>query len=142
MYLVLKALHVCAVVAWLGGMVLSSVTLAASNAARVGGFGLPHASLLVVRRWDRFVTAPAIVMAWVLGLTVAVKGGWYHTGWFTTKLLVALGLSAVHGMLSGSLRRVATNPSVYEPKSRDKYLPLLVLLGAWSAIALVIIKPF
>jgi putative membrane protein len=59
----------------------------------------------MIRRWDRRVTAPAMVFAWGLGMTMAVQGGWLGSRWLTIKLVIAVLLSALYGLVSGSLRR-------------------------------------
>ena len=51
------------------------------------------------------MTAPAMVCAWGLGMTMAVQAGWLGSRWLTAKLVIAVVLSALHGLLSGLLRR-------------------------------------
>lgn len=104
-YLVAKAVHVAAVVAWLAGMLLVAVLPAALRALPVAHFPADRGLLLAVRRWDRRVTTPAMAIAWALGLWLAWRGGWMGAGWLSAKLALVVCLSALHGVLSGSLRR-------------------------------------
>lgn len=134
-YLWLKALHVAAVVTWIGGML--TVALALTQVRIVQGRGI---ALDAVRRWDRRVTSPAMGLAWVFGLLLAQQGGWFTAPWLSVKLLLVLLLSALHGYLSGSLRRVATDDS-YAVASVVHRLPFAILAGVLAIAVLVIVKP-
>jgi protoporphyrinogen IX oxidase len=135
MYMLLKALHVCAVLVFVGGLLVDAVVLAASGAA-------PHALFKAVRHWDRTVTSPAIVFTWLLGLALIALGGWFHSGWLMAKLLIVFVLSGVHGMLSGAIRRAADNAGEHVPKPRERYIPYAVVAGVSLVAVLVILKPF
>src|SRR4051812_41106762 len=106
-YLWLKALHVATVVTWVGGTLAVAVTIAdiRSTVAEqaVGQFAV----LKAVQRWDRRVTTPAMLLVWTLGLTLAHQGGWFTDAWLMAKLAAVVLLSALHGVLSGALRRLA-----------------------------------
>lgn len=140
-YLWLKALHMAAAVTWIGGMLGSALALGMSRAsnAEEGGAGR-MAALGVVRRWDDRVTSPAMVLVWVIGLALALQGGWFGASWLTIKLMLVLALSALHGTLSGSLRRLARADSQSPPTSL-RHLPVLTLASAAAIIILVIVKP-
>ena len=106
LYLVLKALHVAAVITWIGGMLTVAIILACS--------GLQHSQdiywLNGLRAWDRRVTTPAMLLAWVLGLGLASIGDWFPQAWLMAKLVLVLILSGVHGMLVGRLRSLSSRP--------------------------------
>ncbi|OYD60284.1 UNVERIFIED_ORG: putative membrane protein [Burkholderia sp. CF145] len=142
MYIILKALHVCSVLLWIGGMLVSAVMLAATRVSTDRGKPAPLALLARVRRWDHTVTSPAIVLTWCFGLALAVLGGWFHAGWFMAKLALVVILSGVHGILSGQLRRAASGPVGYTPRSHVNVMPYMVTAGACLVVLLVIVKPF
>lgn len=142
MYLLLKALHVCAVLVFVGGLLVDSVILSASSAAARHGGAPSRALFEAVRRWDRRVTTPAILLTWILGFALAILGGWLHAGWLMVKFAIVFGLSAVHGMLAGAMRRAAGDAQGHLPKPRDRYLPLVVVGGVSLVALLVIMKPF
>jgi putative membrane protein len=106
-YLFIKSLHVAAVVTWLGGMIAAGIMVANGQIAALMQDRScdPLPCLAVIRRWDRYVTAPAMILAWGLGITMAVQGGWLGSPWLTIKLVIAVVLTALHGVVSGSLRR-------------------------------------
>lgn len=94
-YLLLKAGHVAAVIVWIGGMFA--------------------AALGAAPRWDRLVTTPAMLAAFAFGLALASTGGWFPQPWLIAKLAVVLGLAALHGILSGRLRRGRPPPAHAAP---------------------------
>lgn len=111
-YLLLKACHVAAVMVWVGGML----------AAALGG----------APRWDRLVTTPAMLLAFALGLALAMTGGWFPQAWLITKLAVVLALAVLHGVLSGRLRRGQAPP---------RHAAVLVVAGAAVIALLAVVKP-
>lgn len=145
-YLWLKALHVAAAITFVSGVLGVAVYLAALGAVGASSPGGPHAggeaivrASVVVRRWDRAVTTPAMLIVWTLGLALARQGGWFAFGWLQAKLACVLLLSGVHGMQSGALRRAAGGASPPRPALR---VIGPVILGLVAAIAvLVVVKP-
>ncbi len=140
-YLWLKAFHVGAVAAWVGGMLVSAITVAALIGGRPAASPDRADLLQSVRGWDRHVTSPAMLLVWGLGLTLAYQGAWFREPWLTLKLALVLGLSALHGALSGTLRRLART----QPGAPSRLLgiapPAIVAVVALIAV-LVVVKPF
>lgn len=99
----LKAVHVAAALAFVGGVLAVSVFL---RAACDGDFPRKQMARRV-RRWDRMVTTPAMLLVWGLGLTLATTGQWFAAGWLQAKFALVLALSSLHGVQSGRLRRLA-----------------------------------
>src|SRR5690606_22616026 len=89
-----------------------------------------------LRRWDRAVTAPALLLVWALGITLASVGGWYASGWLQAKLVLVVLLSGLHGILSGRLRRL----SGAGPGLSRWTLPLLIVAVTGIAF-LAVLKP-
>jgi len=140
-YLWLKALHVAAAVTWIGGMLGSALALGMFRASNgQAGDADRSTALHVVRRWDDRVTSPAMMLVWVLGVSLALWGGWFGASWLTIKLVFVLALSALHGILSGSLRRL-TRVDARSLPSGLCHVPMLTLAGAAAIIILVIVKP-
>jgi uncharacterized membrane protein len=135
-YLWLKALHITAVVVWVGGLFAAAFMVAT---ARNGALGRTDA-LEAIRRWDQRVTAPALLVVWGAGLTLAMQGGWFPARWLIVKLAVVVLLSALHGILSGSLRRLAQPDAVSLP-SWMHHAPLLIVGGVTAIVLLVVVKP-
>ncbi|MGJ4910120.1 CopD family protein [Bradyrhizobium sp. HKCCYLRH2060] len=134
----LKALHVAAVLCWSGGLLAAAITIAAAatKAEAAGAATMVE----IVSRWDRRVTTPAMLVVWGAGLALAMQGQWFGSLWLTIKLGIVVALSALHGVLAGTLRRLARSESP-APRWFSHAPPLIV--GSAAAIAvLVVVKPF
>jgi putative membrane protein len=140
-YLWLKALHIAAVVVWSGGMLAAAVAIAALSESRHAGEASVDAAMLeTVRRWDRRVTSPAMLLVWALGLVLALQGGWFAEGWLKLKLPVVLLLSALHGMLSGSLRRLGRAGGAPLP-SILRHSPAAIIVCIALIVMIAVTKP-
>lgn len=133
----LNALHIIAGVLWTGGMLLMAVTYSVARSGAAGG----HAALLgAVRRWNRQVTSPAMIVLWVAGIVMIVMYGQLPHAWLWLKMLVVLGLSAVHGILSGSLKRLANGEA-----ARFAWLQNAAAITVAAVVVIVllaILRPF
>jgi putative membrane protein len=138
-YLWLKALHIAAVTIWIGGMLLTATIIGfLSNTA---GEASGRAAVLdAVRGWDQRVTAPAMLLVWMLGVVLATWGGWFGAPWLTIKLALVLSLSALHGVLSGTLRRLARADGS-SAASILRYAPAVTIAGILAIVILVVVKP-
>lgn len=141
-YLWLKAIHVAAAIIWIGGMLTVAITTTAVNVipvdvseARRGAF------LLRIRRWDRTVTTPAMLMVWAFGLALAVTGQWLSQPWLIIKIALVIVLSGIHGMLSGGLRRLTLEQ---QPSgiAAIRFAAVGILCIMIVVVGLVVIKPF
>ncbi|NIF39435.1 hypothetical protein F3J14_00640 [Burkholderia sp. Tr-862] len=131
-YLVLKAVHVAAVVTFVGGLLMLSVGVRIANLA-------VHRA---VRRWDRTVTAPALALVWITGIAIALNGHWFGAAWLSVKLIVVTALSALHGILAGTLRRMERDDLVVVPAPWLGQAAGAVVVAAGIVVGLVVIKPF
>lgn len=138
-YLLIKALHVCAIIVWIAGMVLQSLALQLTRA--VSTPNSESRALQLVREWDRFATTPALLLAWITGLTLATQGGWFGNRWLFLKLAFVVVLSGMHGVLAGRLRAHIEARSTRPPPSLRLLLPALFVMVA-GIVLLVLTKPF
>ena len=129
----LKALHVAAALAFVGGVLAVSVFLAAVPLGATSATPIARG----VRRWDQVVTTPAMLLVWALGLTLATMGHAFADGWLQAKLLFVLILSGLHGVQSGRLRRLAGGTSLAPSRN-----PPLVIGCAVIIAVLAVAKPF
>jgi putative membrane protein len=139
-YLWLKAFHVAAVITWISGMMVVALALA-SRATHAGVEIMQDAhGLETIRRWDRYVTVPAMLMAWGLGLAMAMQAGWFSSPWLMIKLPIVGALAALHGLLSGRLRRAGR--SADQPPSALLYAAPATILCVVMIAILAVTKPF
>lgn len=139
-YQLLKMLHVAAVVAWLGGSLFVSLFLLSSQPQDSEEAPKERKMLGALRRWTLYVTTPAMVLAWLVGLHLAMTFGWFAMTWIWVKVGFALALSALLGIQSAALRRMA-NGSTQRPPLVDLYAPFTVIASA-AIVTLVVVKPF
>ncbi len=106
-YPLLKALHLLAVIAWVGGMVTVPLLYAAHSALPEGDAAAQPLVGLERRLLGRLVT-PAMVAVWLIGilLLIANPGVLRGSGWMHAKLTLVLALSGLHGFLAASRRRL------------------------------------
>jgi putative membrane protein len=135
----LKAAHVAAAVAFIGGLLAGAIALAAVQSDRFPATA-STAFMQVVRAWDRRVTTPAILLVWALGLTLALQGHWFHSAWFPAKLAIVVTLSAWHGVQSGTLRRVAGGRAM-GPGRGLTITPFAILAAVVVIVLLAVLKP-
>lgn len=133
-YLLVKAGHIVALMTWIGGM-LAQVLLLRTMAPG------PHQRhvLDAAVRCDRRLVAPAMMLAWACGLALASIGHWFSSPWLIVKLVLVVALSAVHGVVSGSVRRMAGGAPASSALSRHAGTGILVSVTA--IVLLVVIKP-
>lgn len=138
-YVWLKALHVAAMLVFVGALFAQSVALAA--AARGGVADAAGAGLLAgVRRWDRLVTVPALLLVWDPGAAAAAWGGWFGEGWLFTKLVLVVLLSGLHGVQAGAVRRLTTRAA--PTPGWLVRAPAAVALAVALIAVLAVVKPF
>ncbi len=141
MFLWIKALHIAAIVTWVSGLLMLALLTSALVNAPVPSLPQERRLMAALGRWDRTVTSPAMVLAWVLGISLAVHGDWFTASWMTTKLVLVMSLSALHGVLAGRLRRMRGGLS-QQPSINLRHAGGLTLLGTAAIATLVVVKPF
>jgi putative membrane protein len=96
---------------------------------------------IMERRLLKAIMTPAMVVAWIAGLWMAVSSGAIGEGWFHAKLLAVLILSGAHGMMVGQVKRFARDDNRHSSKYYRVFneIPTFLMI---VAVALVILKPF
>jgi protoporphyrinogen IX oxidase len=140
-YLWLKAFHVAAVIGWIGGMLVSSLFIAMHVTSSRPLAAGESRMIEIVRAWDWKVTTPAMLLTWALGMTMAVQAGWFSSRWLMVKLVLVFGLSALHGVHSGTLRRMARGANRWAP-AYLRYSAPAILMAIASIAVLAVVKPF
>lgn len=141
LYLLLKALHVTAVITWLSGMLV--VTVAVNPVSLGHDVNQSSRSTLLYRlsQWERYMTTPSMLIVWAAGLTLAISGHWFPQPWLMAKLALVLLLSALHGLLIGRLRK-ASKGHVPDGIASSHHLAVAIVVMAFIIVALVVLKPF
>ena len=134
-YPYLVAAHVTAVV-FLVGVLLAQERII--NAISQSPPETQAGVLVALQRLERTVTTPALLLTWILGLSLALSAGWLSSGWLIVKLIFVVALSALHGVRSGRIRRsLRTRTAIEKIPGAD--------LGVWVAMlvlaVLAMVKP-
>lgn len=139
-FLWVKAMHIAAVVTWVAGLLMLALLLSVLATAPAPSLPQERRLMVALRRWDRTITSPAMVLAWVLGISLAVHGGWFTSSWLAAKLVLVMSLSALHGVLSGTLRRMSggSRPTSFGLRFAGGFTLTSTAAIAW----LVVLKPF
>jgi len=140
-FLWIKALHVAAVVTWVAGLLMLSLVLSILATAPAPSLPQERRLMAALARWDRTVTSPAMVLAWVLGISLAVHGGFFTATWLAAKLVLVVALSALHGVLAGTLRRLSSG-STRRPAISLRFACGFTVVGVTAIASLVVLKPF
>jgi protoporphyrinogen IX oxidase len=140
MYAWIKAFHVIAVIAWMAGM-LYLPRLFVYHCEAAPGSAQSETFKVMERRLLKVIINPAMIATWLLGAWLVVAGGWLWSGWLLAKVVLVIGLSALHGAFSGWVRAFAgdRNPHPGSFYRVINELPTLLMIGI---VILVIVKPF
>ena len=145
MYEWIKAFHIIAVIAWMAGM-LYLPRLFVYHCAAERGSVQSETFKVMERRLLRAIINPAMVATWVFGLWLAWLGpdsryGWFASGWLWAKIILVLGLSAVHGLLARWRKDFAQDRNRHSQKFyriiNEVPTVLMILI-----VLLVVLKPF
>ena len=139
-YLWIKAGHIIFVIFWIAGLFLLPRYYVYHQESTPGS--------QEERRWiDRerklrtIIITPAMIMVWVLGITLATVGHWWSSGWLMAKFLIVLGLSGYHGYMVGYGKKLARGE---RPVSGKALRIMNEIPGIATAVivVLVVLKPF
>jgi putative membrane protein len=140
--LYVKAFHVIAIIAWMAG-VLYLPRLFVYHADAAKGSELSETFKVMEGRLLRYITTPAMIAAWALGLWLAFSGliDWRADGWFHAKLGLVLLLSAFTGQLARWTKDFAADRNTRSARFYRiaNEVPTLLMIGI---VILVIVRPF
>jgi putative membrane protein len=137
-----KAFHIIAIIAWMAGL-LYLPRLFVYHAESKTGSEQSETFKVMERRLLRYITTPAMLASWVLGLALAFSGviDWSKDGWFHAKLFLVLVLSAYHGLLAKWTKDFALDRNTRSPRFyriANEVPTLLMIL----IVILVVVRPF
>jgi protoporphyrinogen IX oxidase len=140
LYLWLKAIHIIAVIAWMAGM-LYLPRLYVYHADAPVGSRESETFKVMERRLLRGIMNPSMIVVWIVGLWMAVSGGWMVAGWLHAKLALVLVMSAVHGVYSKWRKDFEADRNTRPARFYRMWneVPAVILI---VIIVLVVIKPF
>lgn len=131
MYLWIKTIHVLAVVLWMGGMLAGGALGVFLHQVKAD-----EMSASALFRWYRRLVTPAMIVALGSGIWAAQIAGWFSAPWLHAKLALVFAMTAIHGVMSGQLRRLSAG--IPENDGR-RIARRLRSLGWWTGIILSLI---
>ncbi len=136
----IKAFHVISVIAWMAGMFYLP-RLFVYHTETTPGSAESERFKIMERRLLRAIINPAMIAAWVFGLTLAWLTHVYEEHWFQAKFALVVLMSGVHGYLAGRVRAFAQDrndkPARFY-RILNEIPPLLMIF----IVILVIVQPF
>ncbi|MGD9471536.1 MAG: CopD family protein [Novosphingobium sp.] len=139
-YYWLKAGHIIFVIFWMAGLFMLPRQLIYMHGAAPGS----EEEALWARRsrlLGKVILGPSLIAVWGLGLVLAATIGAWTQGWFLAKFLLVLGLSAYHGWMAATARKMAAG----ERPLAERTLRLVNEVPGIAAaliVVLVVVKPF
>lgn len=142
-YLVLKALHIMAVIAWMAGL-LYLPRLFVYHAGAAPGGEASQTFKVMERRLLGAIMLPAALASWAFGLATAFAAGFaelFAQAWFVAKLALVVALTAYHVLLAGYARDFARDANARPARFYRiiNEVPTLVMV---LVVALVVVRPF
>lgn len=140
-YLWVKALHLIAVISWMAGL-LYLPRLYVYHANAEAGSELSETLKIMERKLLRFIMNPAMIITWVVGLSMlAANPALMQGGWMHGKLTLVIGMTVFHGFLA-RWRKVFvadknTRSHIFYRKINE--IPTVLMIGI---VVLAIVKPF
>lgn len=140
-YLWFKALHVIAVIAWMAGMLyLPRLYVYHANAEK--GSVQSETFKIMERRLLRAIMNPAMILTFVFGLLMIfsnpeiMKQGWIHA-----KIMLVLGMGAVHGIYSKWRKTFERDENTRPAKFYKIWneVPTVIMI---VIVILAVVKPF
>ena len=139
-YLWIKAAHLIFVIFWIAGLfMLPRYYIYHQEAAP----GSPEEQRWIdrERKLRTIILTPAMILVWVLGITLATTAGFWTAGWLHAKLLLVLGLTAYHGYMVGYGRKLAAGKRPVSGRALRLMNEVPGIVTA-AIVILVIVKPF
>jgi putative membrane protein len=138
----MRALHIIFVIAWMAAMLMMPRFFAYQTGSEPGG-ELDRKMTEAARRLRHFILNPAIILTWTFGILTMAASNWIQLSmpWMHAKLVLVIGLSALHGYFVSESKRLAAG----ERRRSEKFWRMMNEIPFLIAIAVVILavtEPF
>jgi putative membrane protein len=139
-YLVIKAVHVIAVIAWMSGMFYLPRLFVYHTTTTPGA---PDYERFVVmeRKLLKIIMNPAMIAVWILGLTMAWLMDYWPLHWFQMKLSLVVAMTWTHYSYAIWAKDFALGRNMRTARFFRIWneVPTVLMIGI---VILVIVKPF
>jgi len=135
-----RALHIVAVITWMVGMAYLPYLFAYHCRAEPGS-AQSETFKVMEHRLLRYVTNPAMIAAWILGLALAAHLDVWDQAWFHGKLVLLLVLQVLYAAFARWRRHFTDDGNRHDERYYRwmSHAPNLAMIGI---VILVVVKPF
>lgn len=143
-YLLIKALHLISMTAWMAGMFYLP-RLYAYHAAEPVGSPTSETFKIMERRLLRAIINPAMILTWIFGtwlviITQVLQPG-SGNGWFHAKATLLILMQLLHAFFANQRRKFARDERPYSSRTY-KIINEAVTVVFIGIVLLVVVKPF
>ncbi len=139
-YLIVKALHVIAIISWMAGLLyLPRLYVYHCQAEKKGE--LDETLKIMERKLLRYIMNPAMIISFLTGGMLIHIAGVGVDGWFHTKVLLLVGMFISHGIMAKYRKVFEQGKNVRSQKFFRVFneVPTLLMI---LIVLLVVVKPF
>ncbi len=139
-YLWLKAGHVIFVIFWIAGLFMLPRFYVYHQESAPGS---PEELKWVERerKLRQIIITPAMILVWILGLSLAWITDAFSQGWFHAKFAIVVALSAYHGWMVGYGKKLAGGARPVSGKAL-RLMNEIPGVAVVLIVVLVIVRPF
>ena len=139
-YLWIKAAHLIFVIFWIAGLFMLPRYYVYHQEAAAGS-GEEKKWIEREAKLRKIIITPAMILVWLLGLTLAYISDAWGEGWFQAKLAVVIALSAYHGWMVGYGKKLTRGERPVSGKSL-RLMNEIPGIAVAIIVILVILRPF
>lgn len=139
-YLWVKAFHIIAVIMWMAGM-LYLPRLFVYHCETQPGSAESERFKVMERKLLKVILNPAMIVTWLLGLTLVWLTHADQQHWFQLKFILVLVMSGIHGFYAGAVRRFANDANT-RPQRFYRMINEVPALLIIAIVILAVVKPF
>ena len=132
--------HVTFVIYWMAGLLLLPRFYVYHHETGVGT-AEDRAWIERERRVRSIILTPAMVVVWLLGLSLAFHVGAFEQGWFHAKLALVVALTGYQGWLGSYARKLAQGKRPIAERTL-RIMNEIPGIAAAIIVVLVIVRPF
>ncbi len=132
--------HITFVIYWMAGLLLLPRFYVYHHETGAGS-AEDRAWIERERRVRSIILTPAMVVVWLLGLTLALHVGAFAQGWFHAKLALVIGLTGYQGWLGSYGRKLADGKRPVDQRTL-RIMNEIPGIAAAIIVVLVIVRPF
>lgn len=139
-YLIVKAIHIIAVIAWMAG-IFYLPRLFVYHADSEPGTDKAETFKIMERRLYTAIMTPAMIATWLAGLALATSGHLWSEHWFWAKLVLVLAMTWFQVWLGARVRDFGEDRNRFSSRIYRivNELPTLLVI---AIVILVVVRPF